>query len=217
MNTFVKTTMILFLSFARLWPADAQTRYESAMTATLQALADARQPAVFEVIARQFEEIGDTNADRWTPLYYAAYCYLVAGMSQQIPQEKDTFYEKAINRIENAESRAPENSEIHALKGYVQYMQMSVDPQNRLNLIGIAEASLQKATQLDPSNPRPYFIKGQNTFYTPEPFGGGSKAAKPQLELAKEKFDAFKPTEKFAPDWGDEQCTYLLQQVNPRQ
>ncbi|MBK1442056.1 hypothetical protein JHJ32_18815 [Parapedobacter sp. ISTM3] len=213
MNTIIKTSAIMLLTCVLHWTARAQDNYESAMAAALQTLAEALQPADFTALGNRFEQIGNTATDQWTPLYYAAYCQLVAGISQQNADEKDRFFEKALNLVESAEKRQADNSEIYALKGYTQFMQMSVDPQNRLDLISEAEAALGKAMQLDPSNPRPYFIKGQNTFYTPEFFGGGAKAAKPLLEQAKEKFDTFKRTEKFAPNWGKEQCAYLLQQA----
>ena len=217
MNNFIKFSSVFFLAVALLGTANAQADYESAMSSALQLLADAKGEADFIAAANRFEQIGQTATAEWTPVYYAAYCQLITGAIHQNAAEKDQFFDKALGLVEAAESRQAENSEIYALKGYVQFMQMSVDPQNRLDLIGKAETSLEKAMQLDPTNPRPYFIKGQNTFYTPEFFGGGAKAAKPLLEQAKEKFDAFSPAAKFTPNWGQAQCEQLLQQANKGQ
>lgn len=214
MNTSIKHVLVFITTATCLWTSvAAQSAYEQAMASTLQSLSEARQPTDFITLANRFEQIGNTATDQWIPVYYAAYCQLIAGITLQKATEKDPFFEKALGLVETADKRKPNNSEIHALKGYVQFMQMSVDPQKRFGLISKAEAALETAIKLDEANPRPYFIKGQNTFYTPEAFGGGAKAAKPLLEQAKEKFSTFTPTEKFAPNWGKEQCDYLLQQV----
>ncbi len=217
MNTFFNTLATFLLVIVVHGTIHAQNGYEAAMGTTLQSLAQAKQPDDFTALANRFEQIGNTATDQWIPLYYAAYCQLVAGISQQQPGDKDSYFDKALQVVEAANTRAADNSEIHALKGYSLFMKMSVDPQNRLDLIGQAEAELDEAIKLDPTNPRPYFIKGQNTFYTPEFFGGGAKAAKPLLEQAKTKFDTFKPSVAFAPDWGKERCEYLLQQASKGQ
>lgn len=217
MNTYFKTLTALLLALIVYSTAYAQNSYETAMGTALQSLSQAKQPNDFTVLANRFEQIGNTATDQWTPLYYAAYCQLIAGISQQQPANKDSYFDKALQLVANADARTSENSEIHTLKGYALFMKMSVDPQNRLELIGQAEAALDHATKLDPTNPRPYFIKGQNIFYTPEFFGGGAKAARPLLEQAKTQFDTFEPAGTFAPDWGKEQCAYLLQQVGKAQ
>lgn len=217
MNTYFKTLTALLLALIVYGTAYAQNSYEAAMGTALQSLSQAKQPNDFATLANRFEQISNTVTDQWTPLYYAAYCQLVAGISQQQPANKDSYFDKALQLVANADTRASENSEIYALKGYALFMKMSVDPQNRLDLIGQAEAALDHATKLDPMNPRPYFIKGQNTFYTPVFFGGGAKAARPLLEQAKTLFDTFEPAGIFAPDWGKEQCAYLLQQAGKAQ
>ncbi len=75
-----------------------------------------------------------------------------------------------------------------------------------------AAASLDKAITLNPDNPRPYLVKGQNVFYTPAAFGGGKDVAKPLLEKAAAKFATFKPENEIAPDWGKERNNELLTQ-----
>ncbi|MGK6352463.1 hypothetical protein [Parapedobacter sp. DT-150] len=213
MNNFIKTATLLFLVWGLQQTARAQGAYETAMDTAFHALGETHEPGAFATLANRFEQIGNVAGDHWEPLYYAAYCRLMAGIMQSEPAQKDPFFDQALKLVEAADARQADNSEIHALQGYVLLMKMTVDPQNRFYLIGQAEAVLEEAIQLDPANPRPDFIKGQNTFYTPEPFGGGAKAAKPLLERAKEKFDAFKADGKYAPNWGQDRCEYLLGEV----
>lgn len=207
-------TVLIFIAISFCGSkASAQSGYDAAMSETLKSFAAAKSPDEFLAVANRFEQIGATAASAWEPLYYAAYSQLITGMIQENPSAKDQFFDKALELAESINKRSPENSEVLALKGYIQFMKMSVDPQNRLDLMAAAEASLEKAIALDPENPRPYFIKGQTTFYTPEFFGGGAKAAKPLLEKAMEKFNTFEPKTAFAPNWGKERAEMLLGQT----
>lgn len=214
MIKYIKVAGIFLFIAAGAPAATAQSDYESAMGNALQSLSEASSSADFSVLAERFEKISDTAPNHWLPPYYAAYCQLVSGVRQPAAADQDRAYDKALNFAEAAASRSADNGEIHALKGYIQYMRLSVDPQSRLYLISEAEMLLEKAGQLDPGNPRPDFIKGQNLYYTPAAFGGGAKAAKALLERAKRKFEMFEPEGKFAPDWGEDQCDYLLEEVS---
>lgn len=82
-------------------------------------------------------------------------------------------------------------------------VQMMVNPQQRFMQYGAnSQKEMQKAMEQDPTNPRPYMLKGQSLKYTPEQFGGGCKTALPQLQIAMEKFATFKPASDIYPSWG---------------
>ena len=70
---------------------------------------------------------------------------------------------------------------------------------------GKMNAALDRALQLDPENPRAYYLRAITLLNTPEAYGGGAAMAKPLFETAKIKFDNFKPGSPFSPDWGKEQ------------
>jgi hypothetical protein len=124
------------------------------------------------------------------------------------------LYDKALGYAEKADALKPANSEILILKGYITFMKMSVMPQQRaMAMIPEANKLLGKASAIDPENPRAYLVRGQDTFYTPEAFGGGKANAKSLLVTAAEKFKNQKPT-GFEPAWGARRCQYLLQQCN---
>jgi hypothetical protein len=76
----------------------------------------------------------------------------------------------------------------------------------------LSDKMLKAAKEQDPTNPRPYMLKGQGLKYTPEQFGGGCKTAKPELEMAMEKFNAFKPATELSPDWGKTYTATLLKE-----
>jgi hypothetical protein len=71
---------------------------------------------------------------------------------------------------------------------------------------------MEKAKQQDPTNPRPFYLQGQNLKNTPEQFGGGCKTAKPLLETAMQKYEAFKSESDIHPNWGKQITEQLLSQ-----
>jgi len=164
--------------------------------------------------ANYFERIAQVESKAWLPQYYAAYSNLSAGLESADKKVKDQLWDKALQEIEQANNLSPENSEIYALKGYLEYMKLSIDPQSRLNYMGQSAASLEQAKKINPDNPRIYLISGQNKFFTPEAFGGGKTNAKPILETAAAKFTIFKATSPLMPNWGAERLKTLLAQCN---
>lgn len=211
MKTLTKTFLIVCLLMStRLF---AQTdAYQSAMKTGLVLLSSSRSSENFIAAANHFERIANAENKQWMPIYYSAYANLTAGLLSDDITLKDQYFEKALAQVEKADLISAGNSEIYTLKGYAQFMKMSVDPQNRFSLIGEANASLGKAKQLDPENPRPHFVQGQNTFYTPEAFGGGKAMAKPMLAEAVKRYDQNTPSTDLAPGWGAERAKTLLEQ-----
>lgn len=209
----ILTKMLLIASVLTSTTVLAQSEsYVSAMKKGIELLSSAKTSENFITSANHFERIANAESKNWMPLYYSAYSNLVAGLVSENPDKKDEYFDNALALAEKADLISPDNSEIYTIKGYAQFMKMSVNPQARFGMIGTANASLGKAKQLDPANPRPYFVQGQNTFYTPEAFGGGKTAAKALLEEAINKYDAYKIKNDLAPGWGNDRAKMLLAQ-----
>jgi len=82
---------------------------------------------------------------------------------------------------------------------------MNINPMNRgIVYIGKMTASLDKALELNPDNPRIYYLRATMTFHTPEAYGGGAAKALPLYQMADEKFRIFKPKTELSPNWGKE-------------
>ena len=71
---------------------------------------------------------------------------------------------------------------------------------------------MENAMEQDPTNPRPYLLKGQSLKYTPEQFGGGCKTAKIELQTAIDKFLVFKPASELYPAWGLQRVQQLMKE-----
>lgn len=205
LNAIVLLLLVSLTSFAQ------SEKYQLAMGKGLQLLQSAKSPDEFAAAANHFERIARAENTQWLPSYYASYCNLIAGLVGK-KENMDPLLDKALGQIAKADSLSAGNSEIYTVRGYIEFMKMSIDPMNRMSFMKSAAASLDKAIALNPENPRPYLVKGQNLFYTPAAFGGGKEAAKPLLEKAAAKFGTFKPDSSMAPNWGKERNNELLAQ-----
>jgi hypothetical protein len=210
----VTYTICLFLlamgmnSFAQ----SGSEKFQQAVVKGLALMNEAKSPEDFLKSANYFERVEQVESKEWLPPYYAAYSNLIAGILSSDNNLKDQYWDKALTGVDQATALSKDNSEIYALRGYIQYMKLSVDPRSRLSFMAESAASLAKAKSLNPENPRIYLIMGQNTFYTPVAFGGGKEKAKPILETAAAKFAIFKPANAVEPTWGLDRTTELLSQ-----
>ena len=167
--------------------------------------------SLFQDAYNGFERIANANPKEWLPLYYQSFCEIMMGMKQDNNVKKDEYFDKADALISKADDIKPDNSEIYVMKSFVTSMKISVDPQTRGQQLGMKSGMLLgKAIQLDPENPRAYFLKGQGLLYTPPAFGGGKDKAIPVLETAVEKFAKFKPANNIMPNWGEARCKAAL-------
>ena len=201
MKKVILLSIISIISFATMAQSE---KYVAAMKKNI-ALLDSSfaKPDNFIGLANTFERIGSSEKNQWLPYYYAAYCRVNYAYMQKDPSGNDEIAGKATALINTSDSLQPNNSEISCLKSMIASVQMLVNPQQRYMQYGaVSQKEMQKAMQQDPTNPRPYMLKGQSLKYTPEQFGGGCKTALPQLEIAAEKFAAFKPASEIYPFWG---------------
>jgi hypothetical protein len=209
----MKKLTALVLVFCMTATAFAQSdKYVAAMKKNLAALDTSfRSPAALLSLANSFERIATAEKTEWLPFYYAAFCQVNAGFMEQDKSKVDAIADKATELINQADALSPNNSEISCIKSLIASCHLMVNPMQRWMEYGQESVSnMDAAIQQDPANPRPYYLKGQSLKYTPEQFGGGCKMAKPQLQKAIEKYEAFKPASELHPTWGRPQVEQLL-------
>jgi len=214
----MKSTLITLIIFFAITLSNAQdVKYVKAMEKNIAMIDSAGKessPASMQNAYNGFERIANANPKEWLPLYYQSFCELMMGMRQTENMKKDEYYEKAEALINKADSIQPDNSEIYVMKSFVSSMQLSVDPQARGQKLGMKSGMLlNKAIQLDPENPRAYFLKGQGLIYTPAQWGGGKDKAIPVLETAVQKFAKFKPANTIVPHWGEARAKAALEEA----
>lgn len=199
-----KTIFLLLISIVSLSSFAQNEKYVNAMKKNITLLDSAfAKPDNFLSMANTFERIGTAEKTEWLPFYYAAYCRVNYAFMQKDPSGNDAIADKSAELINKADSLQPNNSEISCIKSMIASVQMMVNPQQRFMQYGpISQKEMGVAMQQDPSNPRPYMLKGQSLKYTPEQYGGGCKKAIVELTTAQEKYTAFKPASDISPNWG---------------
>lgn len=201
---------VLFAAFTFAQSA----KYESAMKANISKLDSMVVNNNEDDLANSFIRIGDAEKTQWLPYYYAAYCKALQALTEKDNSKKDALADKATELITKAESiLEKENSETDVIKSMIATAHMMVDPASRYMTYGQEISNnIQKSEALDSTNPRPVLIQAQNTFYTPEQYGGGKDAAKPMFTKAKQLMDDFKPETDLSPSWGQLSLNYFLSQ-----
>lgn len=187
-------------------------RFKQAMVNNIKLMDSAKGADDMLAASQAFERVGDAEKTQWLPYYYAALNYSLYAFTKNTPAQNDTYANKAEELLNKAEALEQNNSEIACVKSLIASLRMLVDPQTRWQTYGATiQQELEKSKSLDPDNPRPYFLQGQNLRYTPQEFGGGCAAAKPYMEQAQKKFETFKPASDIHPNWGKNEVVRMLE------
>jgi tetratricopeptide (TPR) repeat protein len=208
----VKNLSFYIILFSYTLNANAQSQeYLRVMKENIHVLDSVSNSNSIISIAKQFEEISNTEVREWLPLYYAAYGLLKAAFEVQNNDKRDELTDRAIEIIEKALVFAPSESELYALMGFSCISKMNTGSVFRaITYLPKSRQVLNKAKQLNPANPRPYYLLASIIYYTPKIYGGGKEKAMPLLNEALDKFNKFNPVNAIMPIWGRTECLNLI-------
>jgi hypothetical protein len=166
-------------------------------------------------LANQFDRIGQKETFQWLPGYYAAFSYIsILFFNQELTNEqKQGYLDQAQKQIDHILTITDKESEIYALQGMLYQMRIS-DPAEGYKYSMLSNEALSKAEIMNHENPRVYYLKGMNLFYTPAQYGGGAGAAKPMFEKAASLFEKSKDSTSILPSWGEYHNNMLLNQCS---
>ncbi|MGV3541189.1 MAG: hypothetical protein ACO1OQ_15335 [Rufibacter sp.] len=206
----MKKLLLLPLLFIALL-VNGQAKFQTALAEAIAKMEAAKNAEEMQHAVNHFTRIANAEPDEWLPNYYAAYSNISLTFLLKDEDQRDQILDKAQVLLDRALKLQPKESELYVLQGYLHQARLVISPMARgMKYSGLATTALEKATQLNPHNPRAYFLLGQNVFNTPKMFGGGAEAAKPILVKAKEKYAAFKPANALMPKWGESRAVALL-------
>ena len=201
----MKTLTLTLVFFLASLIGFSNEAYQKAMTESIAKLYQAKTIPEYIEIANQFERISNIEKSEWLPLYYASYSYIMISFQEPENAKKDQYLDQAQKYLDQAKSIEPNESELYMLQGFLYPSRITVDPMSRgMELMPEMNKALDKALELNPDNPRVYFLRATMTFHTPEAYGGGASKALPLYLVAEEKFNIFKPKTAISPDWGKE-------------
>jgi len=204
----MKSILFSLLIFGTLVSYAQSEKYTAAMEKTFHLFDSARTTADLVTVANTFERIADAEKTQWLPYYYAGLALSTAGWND--PKMDKDANSTRINTLCDKAEALDKNSEIYVLRNMSATQQMMVDPQTRYMTYGVqAGKDLETAIQLNPDNPRIYYLKGESLINTPPAFGGGKDKAKIMFEKALALYKTDKPKPLW-PNWGRERSEVEL-------
>ena len=201
-------TLLLLVSFSN-------ETYQMAMAKSIEKLFQAKSITEYVDLANQFERISKNEKTEWLPLYYASFAYVMISFQETENAKKDVYLDQAQKFLDQAFQIEPNESELHLMQAFIYPSRINIDPMGRGAIyIGALNKSLDTAIELNPDNPRPYYLRATMILYTPEAYGGGAARSLPMFRTAKEKFDNFKPQTAIFPNWGNEMNEAEMEKLN---
>jgi len=191
-----------------------QPNFESAIKETLSLLDSAKTPVDMHNVIGRFERITLAEGKKWEAHYYLAYTRINSSFWEKDGEKKDAILDEAQKSINKALELDGDKSELYALQGFLYQGRIQVSAMRGMTYSPKAAEVLEKSIKTNPENPRAYFLLGQNLFFTPAMFGGGSKNALPKFLAAKEKFEKENGKEGIEPKWGSKSNLRMIEKCN---
>lgn len=173
--------------------------------------------SAYQNLANTCDRIIAIRGKEWLPAYYRAYAYAHLGYMTEDEEQKDALLDKAQASADAALFLNPEESEILLVLALICYGRMEINPMFRATIyFPKANAALERAKELNPRNPRIYYLEGKSTIYKPTFMGGGAEAALPILEKSLQYYREFVPPSDIYPHWGEESTLTLYQECKEK-
>ena len=135
--------------------------------------------------------------------YYGALNNLYLAFTDSL--RTDDYCARADRFLFQLDSLAPNNSEAYVLMAMSAGAKISVDKERRQLKYGpLANKHSDRATSINPENPRAWLIKAKTVMNAPPKLGGGPKFAMKYYQKAVDKYKTYKPLTDTEPDWGKE-------------
>ncbi|MCU0467418.1 MAG: hypothetical protein MUF58_02370 [Arcicella sp.] len=187
--TFILFTCLTMFSIGTFAQQD-EASYQTTMKDLMVKMDIAESVQSNLKVANDFNRVADIAVTQWHPFYYAAFCNVLAAFDIEDIAKVDPLCDKAAELLEKAEKLSPKNSEIYCVKAMIALARIKVNVfQRGMEGLSDAQANLETAQELNPDNPRVYFLLGQQSYNTPEAFGGSKKDALNLFEKAQSLFE----------------------------
>ncbi len=125
--------------------------------------------------------------------------------------ELDAIAAEAQKSLDLASGLSKDNAEILILQKMIHGLKMMVDPMSRFMTEGkLAAEALGKAEKLDPQNPRISLLKAEDTYFTPEQYGGSKTKGLELFQKSVDQFKVYQLKSSIDPNWGKVEAEYFL-------
>ena len=194
--------------------AFSQTAYDKVMTEKIASIEKHQTADEFTALANDFKRIGNKEKTQWLPYYYAAFSTIQKGrmaMREGKVADLDPIAADAQKSLDLAMDLSKDNAENLILQKMIHGLKMMVNPQERFMSEGMLAAdALSKAEKIDAENPRLTLMKAEDTYYTPEQFGGSRARGLELFQKSLDQFKVYKTKSALDPNWGKGEAEYFI-------
>lgn len=192
----------------------SQTAYEKVMAEKIGRVEKQHSADEFTALANDFKRIGDKEKTQWLPYYYAAFATIQKGrlaMREGKLADLDPIASEAQKSLDLAVELSKDSAENLILQKMIHRLKMMVNPQARFMTEGkLGADALSKAEKTDSGNPRITLMKAEDTYFTPEQFGGSKTKGLELFQKSLDQFKVYKNKSDLDPRWGKVQAEYFL-------
>ena len=179
----------------------SQAKFEQGMQQAFKLMSENKNTEAVNML----ERIASAEPENWLPSYHIALLKARTSFTMKDKTKQEAQIKSAEDYIASAEALSPNNSEVYVVKAMIHVAKIASNPMvNGAALSGPTTALYKKAIALDRTNPRAHsglaeFEMGGARFFKQDlaPF---CKRLQESIKL----YDAFKPADKFSPNWGKE-------------
>src|SRR5690554_983441 len=158
----------------------------------------------FEQSSELFEKIAESETDNWLPNYYVAFTNSLGSFEFSSDKEKmEKMLTKAQDFLDKEITKQPENVELMVVQTFIDTGWILYNPMT-YGMRGMNKALevYNRASKLDPTNPRVAFTRVQFNMHSAQYMGGNPSDYCEDLKKAIELFATFKPETELHPNWG---------------
>ncbi|MEP2772607.1 MAG: hypothetical protein ABJH05_10685 [Fulvivirga sp.] len=211
-----KSILLPLLTMAvMLWSFTTPSKYEEAMKKQINNVYQANTLDEFQVVINALDRIAQNEDDKWEPLYYAGFGYVMMATRTEDATDKDKLLDQALEKVKAGLNLQPKEDELIVLEGFIHMIRVTVDPATRgQQYSGLSMQALNKALAMDANNPRAMYMLGQMELGTARFFGSDTTAPCEKLQKAVVLFENQKPEGELSPVWGQESAIRAAQACN---
>lgn len=194
----------------------AQASYQQQLGQALGQFGQAQSPDELIGCAASFTKLGEAEGATWHANYYAALSSVALSFRTEGNENRDRLVSEAQASLDLAAKAGAPEAENIALQARIYQARISVDPANRAMQYGPKTMGmLFPAKAKFPENPRLLLLLAQMVERTPPGYGGGPEVALPLVQASMAAFEGWSSQDPFAPGWGQDEATKLLNKLDP--
>jgi hypothetical protein len=202
----MKKTILLLSVILASYFGKTQDDYTKVMLDNIRAMDTTTEAQSLASLTSIFSAIYEVKKD-WHPLYYECLGYIRLSQAYRDTEQK----KGAIDRAGNLLDSLPEtNDEVLVLRALYGMNYLGIDRSEWQTFLPMVNNSLNKAEEINPDNPRSYYLQGKLIYNMPANMGGGHEEGIKLFKLSLQKFETYHTSDVLAPNWGKNEVQQYL-------